>query len=246
MAYLGLVKERQGDYTAAKIMCQASLDRYRLLNDRSGMTTALRSIASAAEGLAQYAEAEGLLHESLALSQEIGNRRESALTLNLLGIVTEMQQRYTEACHYYRQSLQLFSEIGERWGMHLPLGNLGDVAFTLGNYQDAKSYYCAALKLLWTSWAVPYMLIQIYRVAAVLAAEDRAEQAVELLQLPLHHPALDQAFRERAEALNASLTAMLPPDRLAAAKVRGRGRSLAQVVTAIADLVPSFAHQETY
>ncbi|MEJ5346960.1 MAG: BTAD domain-containing putative transcriptional regulator [Chloroflexus sp.] len=246
MAYLGLVKERQGDYTAAKTMCQASLDRYRLLNDRSGMTTALRSIASVAEGLAQYAEAEGLLHESLALSQEIGNRRESALTLNLLGIVTEMQQRYTEACHYYRQSLQLFSEIGERWGMHLPLGNLGDVAFTLGNYQDAKSYYCAALKLLLTSWAVPYMLIQIYRVAAVLAAEDRAEQAVELLQLPLHHPALDQAFRERAEALNASLTAMLPPDRLAAAKVRGRGRTLVQVVNAIADLMPSFAHQETY
>ncbi len=232
LGYLGLARERQGRYQEAKALQQESLVRYTALDNRHGMARALRMMASAAEGLQEYAEASSLLRRSLLLCQELGDRRGAALALNLLGIVTEMQGSLAQARGYYQESLALFTEINDKWGMQLPLGNLGDVAFTQGDYQEAKARYRAALAALQESWTVPYMLIQLYRIAAVLAREGRFLDAATLLQLPLHHPGLDQAFRRRAQALHAELTAALPPDELLLAQARGRQQSLAQAVAA--------------
>jgi tetratricopeptide (TPR) repeat protein len=171
-----------------------------------------------------------LLEESLSIYQVLGQRRGMAFCLNTMGLVYESLQDFEGARRLYRDSLALFRELDDVWGTAVPLSNLGDVAYTLGAYEEAQLYYYDALKVARSGWAAPKILIHIYQIAATMARLGQAERAVELLVLPLRHPALNQTFKNLAGQLMAELRTSLPAPAITAALEQGQTRTMEQVV----------------
>ena len=227
---LGHTAERLGQFEVAQRWEQESLQLYQALGDQAGIAKALYHLGCSAEGLEAYEEAKRFTGQSLTIYKRIGNLREIALCSNNLGVVTEMLGDFDEATQIYRQSLQLFTALDDRWGVAMVLGNLGDVAFTQGHYQEAKGYYHKALKLTTEVWATPRILLNLFQVASVLAKEGQVERAIELLVYPLHHPATEGAFRERAQQLFTELSVKLPSDVVTAAQERVQAKTLELVV----------------
>jgi predicted ATPase/DNA-binding SARP family transcriptional activator len=230
---LGKIDDRQGRYHEAYDRYQASLALYRECHDQWGIATAMYNLGSACEGLRQYDEARRWIEESLAIRQALGDARGDALSLNLLGIVAEMQGEYAMALSLYQESLTRFTTLGDRWAMLLPLANLGDLATTKGDYEAAHSHYLHALRIAYDLWVVPKMLSALFRIATILAHRGEQEAALELLALPLHYPATEQAFRDRASTFLAELQVELGPEIVARALERGQQRTLEATVQAL-------------
>ncbi len=74
------------------------------------------------------------------------------------------------------------------------------------------------------------ILYALFGLANLLAKQGDAQRAVELLVHPLHHPAVEQVDKARAERLLAELQSQLSPAAFAAAWERGQAHTLADAV----------------
>jgi predicted ATPase/DNA-binding SARP family transcriptional activator len=93
-------------------------------------------------------EAEQLLHESLTIHQEAGDRWGMAFSLALLGLRASLRGDHAAAERFLRESLAIRSEIGDRWGMARSLFDLGRIAERhLGAHEEAKRLYQESLVL---------------------------------------------------------------------------------------------------
>jgi tetratricopeptide (TPR) repeat protein len=96
---------------------------------------------------ARYLEALEYYERSLAIRQEIGDRRGEAILLNNIGLVYNNLGQYEQALSYYQQALPITQEIGDRRGEGTTLNNLGAVYRALSQYEQALSYYQQALPI---------------------------------------------------------------------------------------------------
>jgi hypothetical protein len=62
----------------------------------------------------KYEQARQLLLESLHLYQEVGDKRQTAVTLKDLSVVAEAQDQHGEAERLRRESLETFPSAGHR------------------------------------------------------------------------------------------------------------------------------------
>ncbi|MGD9892504.1 MAG: tetratricopeptide repeat protein [Dehalococcoidia bacterium] len=108
---------------------------------------ALHAAARLAWSQADFPAARAFAEESLALQQELGDKREIAATLNTLGTIAVRQGDYATGRSHFAEALALVRELGDDWRIAVALYNLGTVAIEQGDYAAARSSYEESLSL---------------------------------------------------------------------------------------------------
>ena len=112
---------------------------------------------------------------------------------------------YDEAKPLLEEGLAIRRELGYRRGIAISLSYLGRVAGALQETEESKKYFYEALKTAMDIRAIPLALDILVGLAMTLTQEGSIEQAINLAQFPLHHPASGQEARDKAQRLLAEL-----------------------------------------
>jgi predicted ATPase/DNA-binding SARP family transcriptional activator len=216
--YLGILNSELGNLAEAQRLLQKCVAIYRKTNNRWGVAWSLSNLAY---GLSEkdekrQEEAKQLLEESVNIYKAIGNKHGIAIALNNLGYIIYRQQDYLAAKTLLEESLALRREIGYPRGIAVALNNLGQVVCALGEYEHGKQYYYEALEIAAAIQTIPLTLAALGGLAIPLAHEGKIEQALELLNLALHHPASNKETKDQASDFLAKLKSQLPGEALPA------------------------------
>ena len=94
-----------------------------------------------------YSKLKENLEKTLAIRQEIGDRKGEAADYGKLGTVFGSLGEYGKAKEYYEKALAIRKEIGDIKGEAADCGNLGAVFHSLGDCGKAKEYHEKALAI---------------------------------------------------------------------------------------------------
>jgi DNA-binding SARP family transcriptional activator/predicted ATPase len=241
ISLLGRIAMAQGQYEQAEEFHQECFKRRQELQDRTGIAFSLRDLGDVVRLQGQHTRAEQYYQESLAMVQEINLQQEKIYSLLGLGKLAQTSEDYTQAKQFFQESLAIHTEIGVRSEIPEAFVGLGWATYGLGDYQEAKQYFHAALKVVTESREIPVALDALAGLATLLAKTGDLEGSLELLMLALHHPACSQETKDRLANLRVELAAELPPEVVAAAEARGKGRTLERMEEKITTPV-SLAH----
>lgn len=155
-AALGWSLEQQEAETAAQI--GAAIWRYWLLRGHMGEGRSFleRALAGLSEQntvraktlnvaaiLASlqddYTTARTLAEESLALSRQLAEKKQTSHALYILGRLARIEGNYTEAVTFYEESLLLVRELGQQDDIALVLSDLGLTVLSLGEHERATA-----------------------------------------------------------------------------------------------------------
>ncbi|HEU5102048.1 MAG TPA: tetratricopeptide repeat protein, partial [Roseiflexaceae bacterium] len=129
---------------------------------------ALKQFAQLAHRQGDLDAARSALQQSLALFQELGDTKEIASALSLLGMQFQMQGEYRRAEALLAESLTLAREIGDTHRISWCLFFLGTVAYAEGNVRQAGEVWEESLTRLRAqgdSWGIALLLTHIGMVA---------------------------------------------------------------------------------
>jgi predicted ATPase/DNA-binding XRE family transcriptional regulator len=132
----GTLAVEQGDYTRAAALGEESLDLCAPGQTKSRIQ-ALNLLAIVAKYRGDFARADALYTDCLALQRELGDPQGIAVALNNLGAVATERGEYERATAQFAESLALKRTLGDRRGIAVTLLNLADVARDCGRYADA-------------------------------------------------------------------------------------------------------------
>lgn len=104
-------------------------------------------LCAAAEPRENPERAEILLQESIALYQQIGDKRGVARVLLELGETASVPSHYTLAVELYTQGLTMYRALNDKWGVSKALTSLGNISRLLREYERAKALYDQGLAL---------------------------------------------------------------------------------------------------
>ncbi|MEU4472417.1 tetratricopeptide repeat protein, partial [Micromonospora sp. NPDC023888] len=114
---------------------------------RAGVAASYHQLGILAQDRGDYAEAERRYRQSLAISEELGNRAGVAASYHQLGILAQDRGDYAEAERRYRQSLSIDEELGNRTGTASSISQLGTLRTETGEFTEAVAFHCQALAI---------------------------------------------------------------------------------------------------
>jgi adenylate cyclase len=85
--------------------------------------------------------------KSLAIREEIGDKKDIASSLNAIGIIYFGQGDYPRVLGYLEKTLVIQEEIGDKNGMANSLGNIGTIYLNQSNYPRALEYFKKGLAI---------------------------------------------------------------------------------------------------
>ena len=252
LSYLGLLNLRLGNYTVAEQHYQEGLALCKNIGNPHGMSKILWGLGQirwALEG-AQQAEARAYVEESVAITRNMGHQWGVSVRLNILGKIVYDQGEVEEAKQYFQESLDISQKFDFTGPMIKALGGLGWASWALGDAQSGRKYIRKALEKGIKNRMFPAVLEALFYLADQLIQETPAEdtsfstqpgstksgpkgQALELLNLVAHHPAMEHPFKGRAARLLGELETKLPGEVIAAARERGNNQTLDEIVAEI-------------
>jgi non-specific serine/threonine protein kinase len=86
-----------------------------------------------------HTRARALVEESLALSRELGERKQTGYALYILGRLARIEGSYAAAVTFLEESLALFRELGQNDDIALVLSDFGLTVLYLGEYERATA-----------------------------------------------------------------------------------------------------------
>jgi predicted ATPase len=94
-----------------------------------------------------FAAAETMMAESLAIARHLGDQHGAAVSLNALAVMARDQGKVAEAHALFQESLVLWRELGDLTAIARALSNLAIVLKTQGEYEHARSLHqeCMAI-----------------------------------------------------------------------------------------------------
>jgi tetratricopeptide (TPR) repeat protein len=217
----------QGNYPQAERWHLEQLKLRADLDDRTGMAFTLNCLGETARLQDRPDQARQYYQQSLTLAKEIGLRSTQSYALWGLGNLAERLGHYAEAKRFFQES----STISKRnWRSEYNPAGPGWAYLGLGELQEAMTYFQDSLDFALQNQVAPLALDALTGTAYFLAWAGKLEQALERLALVQSHSASTQEIKDRAARLHDQLIAELPPDVVAAAKARGKARTLEAVV----------------
>jgi tetratricopeptide (TPR) repeat protein len=146
---LAQIFHQQGNFAAAVPLYQEALAYFEKSGDRYTRASIMGALGLNAVYLGQYAEAERLLQQSIAIYVDIGERRAKAFFLHTLGsfVYAQAQGDYQRAEELVQESLRISQELDDRIGAGFALMHLGAVAAAAGNYAQARQLYQESLTI---------------------------------------------------------------------------------------------------
>jgi len=183
-----------------------------------------------------YPEMRRVATASMNLYEELGEEMVSILTLVTLGHAAFAFGEHAEAKEIYLRCLSTSEAVGYRWGIANACKYLGQMALSLNETVEAETYLLRSLKIADETGLGRDQANLLCDLARVWMAENRLEQAVELLAVVLQHPASHLhrlgggRVRDRVQELLDTLKAELSTEAYTAARERGNVREFDQVV----------------
>ncbi|MBN2147495.1 MAG: diguanylate cyclase [Anaerolineales bacterium] len=144
---MGSIHEDIIEHPEAQMLFQESLQLYRALGDKCGITSVLNELGVVAYHRGEYAQSEVLLQEALDTARSIENRWWIGRALINLGNVECDLGKYAEAQAHYEESLVLSRELDDRSAASVALNNLGDIARVTGDLSQAAEYLEASARI---------------------------------------------------------------------------------------------------
>jgi predicted ATPase/class 3 adenylate cyclase len=236
--------ERHGDLERARELGEASLSLARRLGDLTAIGEALLALGINAGDAGDHDRSESLEREALAAFSEAGNQRLVRETLGMLGFLAIARHNFAQARAVLEEALELSREAGDVRGVLVGAGNLGHLAVRESRFEEAFPLMREALLLVHQQFDVQGVADTLEDIAAGAAAELHCEQAAVMLAGAdvLREGAeavlepVGQALREETLSL---LRRNVPEDELAAARHRGRGMTLDQIVSYAVQFIDS-------
>jgi non-specific serine/threonine protein kinase len=108
---------------------------------------ALNNLGNLANDLGDYGRAQRLYEQSLAIRQELGDRRAVASTLNNLGLLATNQGDHARARALLDENLAIRQELRDEPGVAFAFHNLGRLAHREGDYPEARRLHRQALAI---------------------------------------------------------------------------------------------------
>ncbi|BAY24924.1 hypothetical protein NIES2100_47230 [Calothrix sp. NIES-2100] len=152
---------------------------------RRDQAVAIRFQGLIAEQRQNWAEAERLYQEALAIYRELGKEQDEAIALNDLGRVARLQGQYDRAESYYKQGLAIPEKLGHKETQATYCGNLGLLAFYRNQPTEARPWYERELALAQEVGQQNLVAHAQAGLAQVLEAEKRYTEALPLAQAAL-------------------------------------------------------------
>ena len=215
----------QGHPERAVERYERALDGFREAEDLGAQAHVLSGLARAYLDLELFADAESLTKESLAIAQQLGNRRLQAQALCRLGEVFTKTDQLIAAKAMLQQALDLIRVLGDRVGEAYVLNGLGNAGLQLRELESAEVYFSQSIEVCGQvneRNAHAHAALGLGRVYAERQEYDLAEQfAIRAVRefaaqenIPLHTEALElvRALRQAAGRLGFSSLAPLTLD----------------------------------
>ncbi|WGV25717.1 tetratricopeptide repeat protein [Halotia branconii] len=133
----------------------------------------------------EFAEAERLHQEALAIYRELGDEECQAIALNWLGGVARSQKQYDRAESYYKQALAIAEKLSLKQEQAYISGNLGNLALDRDRPTEARRWYEHQLALTQEVGRQDQIAAAQEGIALVLEEEGRYTEALSLAQAAL-------------------------------------------------------------
>jgi predicted ATPase/transcriptional regulator with XRE-family HTH domain/Tfp pilus assembly protein PilF len=207
---LGYVEYALGNYPTARTLIEAAVAAAEDTGRTYGVThlQSILGLILAAQG--EWAAAERALRAALGRARLLNYPFGIALALNRLGAVLSWQGAYTEAQALLNEALSLCEAAENRTGIAYALVRLGELACATGDVAQAEHLLRRALKTAAAIESTPLILDVLASMALLAARRGQDREALQLLALPLGHPANRAVTRERAAQLHADIVSRLP------------------------------------
>ncbi|BAY68043.1 tetratricopeptide repeat protein [Anabaena sp. FACHB-709] len=144
---LGNAYRYLGEYQRAIELFQQSLEIFRDIGDRNGVSNSLIGLGNTYNSVGEYQRAIELFQQSLEISRDIGDRNGVGGSLMGLGNAYNSVGEYQRAIELFQQSLEISRDIGDRNGVGNSLIGLGNAYHSLGEYQRAIEFRQQSLEI---------------------------------------------------------------------------------------------------
>jgi predicted ATPase/transcriptional regulator with XRE-family HTH domain len=135
----GVLAAEQGNFPQAERYSETGLQLYQVIEDKTGICSALVTLGSLAYLCDRYGRAEEWYRQALTLCRAIGDRVHIPGVLNNLAVIATAQGRYHEAQEFLEEGLIYPSEIGDHYGIAVTLVNLSNLFHKEGKYARATT-----------------------------------------------------------------------------------------------------------
>jgi non-specific serine/threonine protein kinase len=127
-----------------------------------------------------YATARRLAEESLALSRQLAERKQTGYALYILGRLARIEGNYTGAAAFFEESLLLFRELGKQEDIALVLSDMGLTVLNLGEDERATSLCEESLALSRTLGDPRAIASWLANLGTIVLARGDGQRAKEL------------------------------------------------------------------
>lgn len=141
---LGLLDVYFGNYPAARLNLEKSLEIYREIEDRPGLGQCMMWLGRACSEAGDFTEAAELLNKGCEIFEELGDLRGVASCCTNLGNIYMLSEKPQLALSFFTRSQSLYSSVGNRFGCGVSFANLGTLSLRLGEYQKARRFFLQA------------------------------------------------------------------------------------------------------
>ena len=190
-----------GNYEAAQEMAHQTLALIREDGNSWLMAYLQNQLGQINQALGNLAAAGEYYRSSYDLREALDDPEGMALALNYLGEVALAEKAYEEARKQYRRARALYHQLGDRGGLVRSAHGLGLAALGLGEHETAREQFVQALRVAMKADTPPLTLSLLATIGAFLLEAGARELGLATLAIVAHHPAADQATKERGEKL---------------------------------------------
>jgi predicted ATPase/DNA-binding CsgD family transcriptional regulator len=176
----GRLAWQQGDLAEARSLYEESLETYRTLGDKLGVTYALNGLANTVKLYGDYAAAAAHFAQSLKVARELGDKQRIAAALENLGEMALAQGDYDKARELDEEGLRLVRELDDKYGIGISLQGLGIVLLRQGDLKEARKLFEEALALYREVGEKRFSVVVLYELGQVAHAEGDDAQAAKL------------------------------------------------------------------
>jgi CHAT domain-containing protein/Tfp pilus assembly protein PilF len=177
---------QKGDYAEAQRISQIAVRVAERIGDRAALGSALCDLGSAyGRQMPKANQALEYLQKSLAIFEELGNKKEKARVLQSMGVAYGLQRRFDLALDSYNKSLALSEKTGDQNLTALTLNSIGLAHASAGHQQLGLEFYEKARVLSERINDKSVLHMALNNIATIYISQGRFAEALVDLQKSL-------------------------------------------------------------
>jgi eukaryotic-like serine/threonine-protein kinase len=138
---------RHGEFQQSKKVHEQSLELFREIDDKRGISVALNNIANVLDEEGDPSVAKTMYEEALGFSHQINNERDSALTMTNIGAELFAMGNLADAKKEQQQALAIAQKVGDKSVVAYALYGLGEADAMESNVSQAREDYEECLNI---------------------------------------------------------------------------------------------------